>query len=157
MTTTTGAFCDMLEQFCDELTQTFPDQGTFKRYKATVEITRKVNPRKVVNTYMDSVSPYSQKLMAKDETFFTDDAKNMDVISDLDICAIWTPDLSENTKSAIWQYLQSLYLIGTTISLLPQDTLNMIEDMAKKCIVDDDLQSSLQNITSLLGKNPHNV
>ncbi len=148
---TVSAFCDMLEQFCDELVQTFPDEGSFKRYKTTVEMSRKVNPRKIVNCYMDSLAPYSQKLMAKDETLFTVEAKNIQIISDLNIASIWTPDLSENTKNAIWQYLQTLYIIGTTISLLPQDTLNMIESVAKQCVEqmkDGDLQASLTNIMS---------
>ena len=34
---------------------------------------------------------------------------------------------SENTKNAIWQYIQTLYMLGTTISSIPEDTLSMIE------------------------------
>ena len=40
---------------------------------------------------------------------------------------------SENTKSAIWQYVQTLYMLGTTISSIPEDTLSMIETVAKQC------------------------
>ena len=148
---TIAAFCDMMELFCDELIQTFPDEKSFKRYKVTIEMSRKVNPRRVVTTYMDSLAPYAQKLMAKDDTFILEDAKNIDSISDLNIAGIWTPDLSENTKGAIWQYLQTLYMIGTTIALLPQDTLNMIEGLAKQMVDNKDIQSSISN---LLGKNP---
>lgn len=144
---TISAFCDMLEQFCDELIQTFPDEKSFKRYKTTVEMSRKVNPRKIITCYMDNLTPYSQKLMAKDETLFTDDAKNIEVINDINIASIWTPDLSVNTKDAIWQYLQTLYIIGTTIALLPQDTLSMIENVAKQCVDQMDL-------SALTGKNP---
>ena len=46
---------------------------------------------------------------------------------------LWTDELSETTKGAIWQYLQTLYILGTTISSLPADTLNMIESVAQKC------------------------
>ena len=42
----------------------------------------------------------------------------------------WTPELSSNTKDAIWQYLQTLYMLGTTITAFPADTLNMIESVA---------------------------
>mgnify|MGYP007024927689 CR=1 FL=1 len=41
---------------------------------------------------------------------------------------------SENTKSAIWQYVQTLYMLGTTISSIPEDTLSMIETVAKQCV-----------------------
>ena len=113
---TISAFIDMLEQFITELIETFPDEKSFKKYQLTIQIARKANPRSVLNTFMESVTPYSQKLMEKDETFITEDAVNIEVINELNIKSIWTPDMSENTKSAIWQYLQTLYLLGTTIS-----------------------------------------
>jgi len=40
---------------------------------------------------------------------------------------------SQNTKDAIWQYVQTLYMLGTTISSIPEDTLSMIEQVAKQC------------------------
>ena len=51
----------------------------------------------------------------------------------------WTPELSQVTKDAIWQYLQTLYMLGSTILNIPEETLSMIESVAKKCA------DSLQN------------
>jgi hypothetical protein len=102
---------------------------------------------------MDSVGPFSGKIMSRDETFFTEDAKDIEFINDLNISKIWTPELSSSTKDAIWQYLQTLFLFGTTISALPQETLNMIENMAKNCIDNVDT-NQLSSLMGLLGKNP---
>jgi hypothetical protein len=157
---TVSAFNDMMEQFCGELIDTFPDEKSFKKYLMTIQLARKANPRKILTTYIECITPYSAKLMEKNESFFTEDAQKIDVINDLNITKIWTPDLSENTKNAIWQYLQTLYILGTTISILPQDTLSMIESVAKQCvdqIGEDGLQNSLGGIASILGKNPHKV
>ncbi len=154
---TISAFNDMLEQFINELIETFPDEKSFKKYQLTVQMARKANPRSILTTFMESVSPYAQKLMEKNEEFILVDAKNMEVISDLNIAAVWTPDLSENTKTAVWQYLQTLYLLGTTISFLPQETLSMIESVAKQCvdqIGEDGIQNSLSGLANVLGKNP---
>lgn len=154
---TISAFNDMMDQFVTELVTTFPDEKSFKKYQLALSMARKANPRSILNQFMESVTPYSQKLMAKDETFITEDAKNIEAISDLSIGKIWTPDLSENTKNAIWQYLQTLYLLGTTISFLPQETLSMIEAVAKQCvdqIGEDGIQSSIGGLANLLGKNP---
>lgn len=154
---TISAFNDMMEQFVTELVSTFPNETSFKKYQLTLQVARKANPRSILTTFMESVSPYSQKLMEKDETFMTEDAKNIELINDLKITNIWTPDLSENTKNAIWQYLQTLYLLGTTISFLPQDTLSMIEAVAKQCvdqIGEEGIQNSLGGLANLLGKNP---
>jgi hypothetical protein len=41
--------------------------------------------------------------------------------------------MSESTKGATWQYLQTLYMLGTTITSIPDDTLKMIEGIAKQC------------------------
>jgi hypothetical protein len=41
--------------------------------------------------------------------------------------------MSVNTKGATWQYLQTLYMLGTTITSIPDDTLKMIESIAKEC------------------------
>jgi hypothetical protein len=41
--------------------------------------------------------------------------------------------MSANTKAATWQYLQTLYMLGTTITSIPDDTLKMIEGIAKEC------------------------
>ena len=42
-------------------------------------------------------------------------------------------------KGAIWQYIQTLYMLGTTITSIPAETLTMIENVAKQCA--DKMQS----------------
>ena len=104
-----------------------------KKYQMSFEILRKANSRACMENYIQNVSPYSQQIMAKDSSFFLG---NPDVFKDFKLQAIWTDNLSENTKNAIWQYLQTLYILGNTISALPDNTLSMIEQMAKKCASD---------------------
>jgi hypothetical protein len=130
-----GAFIQVLEQFLDELTQTFPDQPRLKKYKATFDLLRKANPRKIMESFIDSAKPYADKIMAMDETFFL----NSDVgfLNDLDIKKWWTPDLSPATKQSIWQFLQYLLITGGVAAAMPQipqmtkDVQNQIETLAK--------------------------
>lgn len=151
--TTVGAFNDTMEQFINELVLTFPEEKTFKRYKMSFDIVRKANARQPLNAYMESVRPYADKIMSKDDSFFTEDAQKIEFINDLKISNVWTPELSDTTKDAIWQYLQTLFLLGTTISALPQDALSMIEDVAKRCVENIDA-SQLSSLVGMLGKNP---
>jgi biotin operon repressor len=67
----------------------------------------------------------------------------MDFMKDCNIRAYWG-DISENTKGAIWQYIQTLYMLGTTINAIPEDTLSMIETVAKQCA--DKLENSGEKI-----------
>jgi len=126
----------MLEQFLTELMGTFPEETSIKKYHAGFDVLRKSNPKKVVEGFMNAIGPVSQKIMNKDESILDD---NLEILNELSIKKHWDGGISDNTKGAIWQYLQTLYMLGTTITAIPEDALNMIEDVAKKCA--DKMQS----------------
>jgi len=126
--TSVTAFNDMMVQFLGELKDTFPEEKGIKKYAASFEIMRKSNPRKCVEVYMAAIGPFSQRVTAKDETLLFEES--LSFLNDMNIKKHWTPELSNNTKDAIWQYLQTLYMLGTTITAFPAETLNMIESVA---------------------------
>jgi len=129
--TSISAWNEMMEQFLGELEKTFPEEKAVKKYKASFELLKKSNPRKCVEGYMTGVSKYQEKIMAKDESFFME--SNDSVLAEMNIKKHWTADMSTKTKDAIWQYIQTLYILGTTITMIPAEALGMIEDVAKKC------------------------
>ena len=124
--TSVSTFNDMLEQFINELEQTFPEEKAFKKYHVSLDIMRAANPRKCVDAFMKNVGKYSNQIMSKDDSFFAE-------IDELPINKHWNGDLSDNTKSAIWQYLQTLNILGMTITSIPADMLSMVEGAAAKC------------------------
>jgi hypothetical protein len=81
---------------------------------------------------MKGVSPYAENISAKDETFLLKEIETIEFLKDLNIKSYWER-MSANTRSATWQYLQTLYMLGTTITSIPDDTLKMIEGIAKEC------------------------
>ena len=93
---------------------------------------KSTNPRLVVDAFMKGVTPYADKISAKDETFLLNEIETIDFLKDLNIKSYWER-MTANTKSATWQYLQTLYMLGTTITSIPDDTLKMIEGIAKDC------------------------
>jgi hypothetical protein len=132
--TSISAFNEMMDQFMIELKQTFPEEKTIGKYYTGFDILKKSNPRKCVTGFMDEITPYASYVMNKDERFFMDESHTLPpVLDEMHIRMHWTPELSQNTKDAIWQYLQTLYMLGTTIVSIPSDTLNMIEKVAKQC------------------------
>ena len=136
-----STFTDMMEQFINELEQTFPEEKSFKKYHASFDIMRAANPRKCVDIFMKETSGYSNKFMQKDESVFDDFAH-------LDIKKYWTPELSEATKGAIWQYLQTLHILGMTITSIPAEMLSMVEGVAAKCA--EGMQNGDANPASLM-------
>jgi len=133
MATTVSAFNDMMQQFLDELVLTFPEEKSFVKFQASFTLLRKTRPRMVLEKYMKSIGPVSSYLMEKDEAYFKQNADSIELLKELDLMKIWTDDLSQNTKEAIWKYLQTLYILATTITALPAETLSMIENVAEKC------------------------
>jgi hypothetical protein len=124
--TSVGTFNDMLEQFIVELENTFPEEKSFKKYHTSFDIMRAANPRKCVDAYMKTANKYSNQIMQKDDSFFVE-------FDDLPISKYWNDDLSEGTKGAIWQYLQTLNILGMTITTIPAEMLSMVEGVAAKC------------------------
>lgn len=152
MSTTLSSFNELMQQFLDELEVAFPDDPKLKKHQSNFSLLRKANARKPLNSFMEAVSPYSSKIMAKDESYFLEHADENEFIRELDIKTKWAT-CSENTKNAIWQYMQTLFIIGTTINSLPNEALTMIEDVAKKC-ADSFNPGDMSSLIELLGKNP---
>jgi hypothetical protein len=126
------AFNDMMGQFLVELHKTFPEEKGVKKMMTSFDVLKSTNPRLVVDAFMKGVTPYAEKISVKDETFLLKEIETIDFLKDLNIKSYWER-MSVNTKGATWQYLQTLYMLGTTITSIPDDTLKMIEGIAKEC------------------------
>ena len=132
------AFNDMLGQFLVELHKTFPEEKGIKKMMTSFDMLKTTNPRLVVEAFMKGVTPYADKISAKDESFLLKEIETIDFLKDLGIKGYWER-MTPNTQGATWQYLQTLYMLGTTITSIPDDTLKMIEGIAKDCA--DKIQS----------------
>ena len=130
--TTVKAFNDMMDQFLTELNLTFPKNKAVIKFQASFEVVKATKPSAVLENFMRTVKPFSKKIMTRDDTFITEDTSTIDAISDIDLASIWG-ESSDATKDAIWQYLYTLVVLGTTISSFPKETLDMIEKMAENC------------------------
>jgi hypothetical protein len=126
------AFNDMMGQFLVELHKTFPEEKGVKKMMTSFDVLKSTNPRLVVDAFMKGVTPYAEKISVKDESFLLKEIETIDFLKDLNIKSYWER-MSVNTKGATWQYLQTLYMLGTTITSIPDDTLKMIEGIAKEC------------------------
>ena len=155
MATSVGTFNDMLEQFLNELEQTFPEEKSFKKYHTSFDIMRKANPKKCVEAFMRVMTPLSPQIMSKDDSVF----QNKE-FTDLEIGKYWNDDLSENTRNVIWQYLQTLNILGMTITSIPSEMLSMVENVASKCVDQMgnaeggggiDMGNMMSSLTSLMG------
>lgn len=124
--TTIAAFNEMMGQFLGELAQTFPEEPKIKEAQAAPRT------RATFDKFMKDLAPFANHMMGKNDVEFFVEANP--VVKNLNLHNIWkTEDCTENTKAAIWQYYQTLYMLGTTINMFPPETLSMIESAAENC------------------------
>ena len=145
------AFNELMDQFIQELRSTFPEETAIKKWYNTIDLMKGANSKGMMELFMSNVTPYSQQLMAKDDSFFICDTSNIKFVNDLNLKNLWTPELSENTKNAIWQYLQTLFMMGTTIQAVPPEMMETIENMAEQCADKLQGQDPSQLGSSLMG------
>jgi hypothetical protein len=125
--TTINAFNTLLKNFLEELAATFPEESRIDTAVAAFDTVVAVSPRKTLDIFMQAMSPHADLLMAKNNALFSQPID----LGGLDITKIWAKeDVSQATRDAIWQYLHTLFVLGTTVSSLPQSLLTTIESIA---------------------------
>ena len=72
------AFNDMMGQFLVELHKTFPEEKGLKKCLSAFDLMKASNPRLVVDGFMQGVTPYADKISAKDDSFFIKESKNLE-------------------------------------------------------------------------------
>lgn len=124
------AFNSVMDEFLSELKETFPEEKKLKVYYNSFLTMKKANPKKILELFMQNASPHSTLITNRDESLFS---SNNEIIPDVDLSKLWNDDLDSDTKGAIWQYLNTLYVLGSTINSIPSNLLSTIEGVAEQC------------------------
>jgi hypothetical protein len=122
------AFNTMMGQFLDSLMHTFPEEPKLSDVKTAFEALSKINVRKPMEMFTAALSEYAPLVTAKDPTLFD---KPIELPGGLNMSTLWKlPDVSDETRGAIWQYIQTLYMLGVAVQSLPDTMLQAIETTA---------------------------
>lgn len=129
---TLTTFLNLLDEFVNELIETFPEEQKLKSYQTKLEALKKTNPRKVLELFMTEVSPCATYITNKDESFILNESH--DIVKTLNLKKLWTSNnVTSNTKDAIWAHMNTLYMFGMAVNNIPNDLLNSIETVAQQC------------------------
>lgn len=141
MSDSVSAFNDLLIQFVDELVNTFPENTIAKTYRSTLSMMMKKDPCLCMVTFMKNVRPHEELIRNRDESIYEELSRNYGILKTLDLESMWKSELSENSRMAIWQYVQGLYVLGNSVS--EEDIANMTDPVAQASI--DNIMNSLLN------------
>ena len=136
-------FNKILKQFIKELGTSFSEFNinNIKEYKNIDE-----KDDKFILYFMKHIEPYVKQLAELDESIFQ--IENIFLLRDVNFNLIWSTNISEINKKAIWKFLQTMYLIGKPFSSNKEDIKSLIEDY-NKMLADEKIQtdkSLLKNI-----------
>ena len=109
-------FNELLLQFVDELAHTFPENTIVKTYRNTVGMLIKKDPGVCLETFMKNVKPHEDLIRNQDERIFEELSRSYGILKTLDLESMWKSELSDNSRSAIWQYVKGLYVLGNNVS-----------------------------------------
>ena len=107
-------FNELAHKFLSVMEKTFPDEKKITSYKLMFETIQKMNNMKPVEVFMDNLSPFGIQIMKKNEKFFQQDQYVNEVENlsgKMGLVQYWD-SMPKTTQEAIWEYIQSLYVLG---------------------------------------------
>lgn len=126
---TVQAFNTMLKNFLEELADVFPEETQIRLFLDGFDALSALNPRGPLDMFVESLQPHAALAMAKDPALFD----KLVFPGGIDFARLWKTDITDNTREAIWQYINLLLMLGTTVHSMPAEMLQSIESIAKNC------------------------
>ncbi len=110
-------FNELAAEFLDKMEQLFPYENKIKVFTMKFDMTRRVNSKQPVYMFMQSMIPFGDKIITRDEQFFKKDnlvTKAESISGKIGLIDYWD-SLSEDIKNMIWEYIQGLYVLGHAV------------------------------------------
>jgi len=162
--TTVATFNKTLLDFIADLSETFDDVSEIGLLKALVPSLIRDNEMAAVDLFMAAMTPYSKSIVNRDASMF--DAPV--ILGTLDVSTLWNADgLDDATRSAILDYVNSLFVLGMTLQKVDGAVLGQIESLAGDAAkslkqsgsldIASVLPGLMQNVGSMLGMKPDEI
>lgn len=164
---TIDAVVDMIKEFLTELSKTYPEHEKVGLKLKEIANLGDDMKETFFNQFNDDIKEYSHYISKKNPKLF----KKSVFFQAIDMEKLWEIDVDEETREAIWKYINTIHLLCTTLSVIPKDLMSNIEKMAQECATKmtnsdtNDLQnidfaslmSGMQNIMGNMGGNMGNL
>jgi hypothetical protein len=122
MAATLGNFCNLLIQFFEDMTETYPEEKDIAMASAALRLMKQANPRLIHTVFMDNVyTEFKEPLLAEDEDYILRRAREILDSKYAEInYAFWIFDkhwstMTETNKRHIWNYMKALILMAEKV------------------------------------------
>jgi glycyl-tRNA synthetase alpha subunit len=125
----TTDFNKYAKEFLIRMEESFPQEPKIKQYNFQFDMIRKMNSRKPVEMFMESLAPFGLKIMTKDEQFFHKEkyVENVQTLSGKMGLVNYWENMPKQSRESIWHYIQALYVLGMG-ALGRKDELKIVLD-----------------------------
>lgn len=120
------AFVEILKELTDFILKENPENERLITYKEKLDKASSDNYEAFVTSFMHDMNKYGECVTNKDEEFFKTEAH---IVKRTSLHKLWEK-FNDEQKDKIWEYLNTLYVFGTTLRSVPKDVLKNIEAMA---------------------------
>ena len=120
-------FNNHYRSFVNDIVTTFPEfKEVVTEYYGEFLTTGDSNDDKHVKRFMRKIKDFKTQIGKRDETIFNE---SLFLIKNVDFKTIWNSDeLSDSNKETIWEYLQTLFVLGETIISDSDKIKKMVEN-----------------------------
>lgn len=128
------SFNALLVEFLQDVSESFSEIPNLEESTRGLQTLISMQPgtERPMNTFYDCFSKYPEKIMSKDSSLFVE-IGTMPFMESLEIGKLFEESDNE-TKEAIWRYIQQLFATATTVTTLSADMLQNIESVASSCV-----------------------
>ena len=142
-----------LDEFINKMIAQFPNESKLKTYYSAYKVTKMYDKTMPIKIYMGGCLNFTEQIKNRDSDFF---AKRKQFVDKLKQCSSFTDDtglvnyweqLSDTSKNAIWDYVQTLYVMGEMYINKDTNIINKINSVYDNMELNETLQDLDKNKT----------
>ena len=135
-----------LKLFVLDIIKIFPElEETLREYYAVVLTEDSSNEDKFIKRYMRKMTDYKHHISQKNNDIFNE---SIHVLKSVDFKDLWKrEEMKESIKNTIWDYMQTLFVIGETIVSDSNSIKKLVENFKKIRETNDETNTSSKTLT----------
>lgn len=140
-------FNKTLEEFINKMINQFPEETKLKSYYSAYKVTKMYDKTMPIKIYMGGCLPFKEQIKSRDSDFF---AKRESFVNKLQKASSFGDDiglvnywegLSNNSKNAIWDYVQTLFIMGEMYVNKDTSIIQKINNVYNKVSFDETVKN----------------
>jgi len=142
-------FNHYLKLFVQNIMTTFSEYTeVLETYYTPLLENDKCNDDKYVKRFMIKMKDYKNEIANKEESIFNE---SICVLKNVDFNVLWqSEELSQTNKNKIWEYLQTLFVLGDTIVSTSNQVKELLENLNEgEASQDDAIKKMMENLNNV--------